>query len=261
MFKRVQISRQQLQALIPNIAVGEVIGKGASAFLFAGEHQGHKLAIKAGNVAFLHKEAKNYRALGCFDEDQRLFPRCFWYFHDRRKHNDLAVLVMSYVGPCLSKLPSEKINIPVLMQTMLRALYRLHSQGMVHCDVKPGNILQQSRDHYVLVDMGLTHEIDWTREYTSTVVGTQNYKSVAICQKKAPRPVDDLISLVYTLARITNKNLWFYYNSESKILSAKISHQHRLFDDPTHSAFAKHVFSLDRHQPTYCLEELLAYFS
>ena len=47
--------------------------------------------------------------------------------------------------------PGEAINIS---QQLLKALDFIHDHGVVHQDVKPGNILRKSQNHYMLADFG-----------------------------------------------------------------------------------------------------------
>ena len=53
--------------------------------------------------------------------------------------------------PPMEMEPAEVINIS---QQILKALDFIHGHGIVHQDVKPGNILRKSQNHYVLADFG-----------------------------------------------------------------------------------------------------------
>ena len=71
-------------------------------------------------------------------------------------------LVMSYIpGPTLEKIIEQNgsldpVHVAWITERLLNALMYLHMHGVVHGDVKPGNIILQPENHsLVLVDFGL----------------------------------------------------------------------------------------------------------
>ncbi len=83
-------------------------------------------------------------------------------------------------------------------QRTLQALYCLHSNGVIHGDVKPNNIIVQPEKHNAyLVDFGL---YSLRPKATTKAVGyTEIFAAPEITQGKPPLPQSDLYSLGLTM--------------------------------------------------------------
>lgn len=82
---------------------------------------------------------------------------------DVEPHNDPPYYVMSYApGGSLQSLLADgkpltlKAVEPILRQ-ITEALAYVHSKGVRHCDLKPGNVLLDTRDRALLADFGQAH--------------------------------------------------------------------------------------------------------
>jgi tetratricopeptide (TPR) repeat protein len=84
------------------------------------------------------------------------------------------------------------VQVDLLVQA-LRALTYLHRHGIVHCDVKPDNILVV-KDHVSVVDFGLAIHRDSVFVEGIGVGGTFAYMSPEVLRTEKPTPRSDLYS-------------------------------------------------------------------
>ena len=118
---------------------------------------------------------------------------------------------MSYIeGPSLSQLLKERDHLPIkeaidLTCGVLEGLEQLHERGIVHRDIKPGNILVDPSGRAVLMDLGIARIMpdsgSGVTEYTRTDVirGTPLYMSPEQSDGKAARAMSDIFSVGLTL--------------------------------------------------------------
>lgn len=85
-----------------------------------------------------------------------------------------------------------------ITQRLLNALHYLHSKGIVHCDVKPTNIIVQENEHNAwLVDYGFA-ALNPVRSSKSTGY-TEVFSAPEVVDGKPPVPESDLYSLGLTM--------------------------------------------------------------
>lgn len=90
--------------------------------------------------------------------------------------NGTAYFVMDYVeGMPLSRftLPMQEKRLMKYLDQMLSALDHVHSKGILHLDLKPGNIMIDSNDNAILIDFGASKLID-SSDYTDNNASTVN---------------------------------------------------------------------------------------
>jgi serine/threonine-protein kinase len=102
--------------------------------------------------------------------------------HDYHSDSELAFLVMEYIeGEALSRRLHRVGRLgPIRTMTMVSqagdALQAAHDKGVVHRDVKPGNLLVTSDETVVLTDFGIARSIAASPlTATGAVVGTVSY--------------------------------------------------------------------------------------
>jgi serine/threonine-protein kinase len=91
-------------------------------------------------------------------------------------------------------LPTDKV-LDIVAQTA-RALYAAHEEGMVHRDVKPGNLLITPDGHVKITDFGIARVADQVSlTATGQVMGTVQYLAPEQATGKPASPATDIYSL------------------------------------------------------------------
>jgi hypothetical protein len=120
---------------------------------------------------------------------------------------DEIVLVMPYLnGGNLAERVSQHGPAPVpeverLTQRLLSALATAHAQGIIHRDIKPGNVLFDERGEPCLADFGVAHTWDQTGGLTvaGMVVGTPGFMAPEQARDEPLTPASDVFALGATL--------------------------------------------------------------
>ena len=109
--------------------------------------------------------------------------------HAVRQFEDLQYFVMQYVDGCsLETIVKESgpLSIPIVRALLYHvgsALAHAHHQGVIHRDVKPGNILTNRRGQALVTDFGIAKVMESpSNTQTGTVVGTPSYMSPEQCR-------------------------------------------------------------------------------
>jgi serine/threonine-protein kinase len=122
--------------------------------------------------------------------------------HDYREEEGTGYLVLEFVsGQSLADLLAEEITlpparlIPILSQCAL-GLAAAHEAGVVHRDVKPGNILITPSGHVKLTDFGISVCLGQAAlTATGKVMGTAHYLAPEQALGKSASPAGDLYAL------------------------------------------------------------------
>jgi len=121
------------------------------------------LAESKGFIARFEREA---RAVA------RLRHRNILTVFDYGRQGDLFYLVMEYVsgGTLIERLgwPQDLAYAVNIVSQVGDALAHAHMQGMIHRDVKPGNILMAEEDWPLLSDFGLAKMVEDSPKLTAT---------------------------------------------------------------------------------------------
>jgi serine/threonine protein kinase len=129
--------------------------------------------------------------------------------HELVRHAGSSWLVMDYHGATtLATLlrGGRRLPTPVvaaLGQQLLAALRAVHAAGVVHCDVKPSNLMIGDDGRLVLIDFGIAEAVGGAPAHpgrrNGDVVGSPAYLAPELVRAAAPRPAADLWSLGATL--------------------------------------------------------------
>ncbi|MFI6286975.1 protein kinase [Streptomyces sp. NPDC051018] len=126
--------------------------------------------------------------------------------HDVLEHDTRPWIVMQYVdGSSLAEAARESGRISPLEGAriglqVLRALGAAHAAGVLHRDVKPGNVLLGKDGRVLITDFGIAAiEGDATITRTGEIVGSIDYLAPERVRGGEPGPASDLWSLGATL--------------------------------------------------------------
>ena len=131
----------------------------------------------------------------------RLRHRNILTVFDYGRQGGLFYLVMEYVsgGSLMERLgwPQDLDYAVVIVSQVGDALAHAHRQGMIHRDVKPGNILMAEEDWPLLSDFGLAKMVEDSPKLTASgaSVGTPQYMSPEQAQGLAVDQRSDIYSL------------------------------------------------------------------
>jgi len=167
-----------------DLASGEIV----AVKVLREEYTGDAISLQRLSI-----EAKNASML--------LHPNIATVF-DYREEAGSGYLVMELVeGPSLADVLAEDLTIaplrllPILIQAAL-GLHAAHTAGVIHRDVKPGNILLGPGDHVKLTDFGISvaaGQVTLTDQ--GKVMGTAQYLAPEQALGQPPSPSGDLYAL------------------------------------------------------------------
>lgn len=191
------MSNQSQRMLAGRYQIGELIGRGGMAKVHIGydTRLGRRVAIKllrddlARDPVFLNRfrrEAQSAAALnhstivGVYDtgEEQHVAPNGETY--------TVPYIIMEYVeGHTVRELLQEGTAIPIneaveIVDGVLLALEYAHRAGIVHRDIKPGNIMLTPTGDVKVMDFGIARAMadsQATMTQANSVVGTAQYLS------------------------------------------------------------------------------------
>jgi serine/threonine protein kinase len=116
---------------------------------------------------------------------------------DSGKQDGLCYYAMPYIES--GSLKERIVPRPLMMEEagailtqIAEALHFLHTHGIIHRDIKPGNILVDATDHVWLIDFGLANNIEGVSNRTDTnhFLGTPYYMAPELVEKPASTSSD-----------------------------------------------------------------------
>ncbi len=181
----------------------ERVGRGGMAAVYKAYQSGldRYVAIKVLPVYLAHDP----RFLGRFRREARAIAQLnhpnILPVHDFGREGDLTYIVMKYVeGGTLKDLLGQPLPLArtvEIVSQVAAALDHAHGQGIVHRDVKPGNVLMADTHWPLLSDFGLARIVGTSVQYSSTgaSIGTPDYISPEQAMGQAADARSDVYSL------------------------------------------------------------------
>ena len=164
--------------------VGRVLGYGGMGVVFQAQDErlGRDVALKV----LLDARYTDPHYVSRFEREAEALSRLqhphIVRVYEAGQHRGRPYLALEYVsgGTLAEKLagrPSSIVESATLMETVARAVHYAHTQGILHRDLKPGNILLSASDQHPLVaDFGLAKRADVVElTQTGDVLGTPGY--------------------------------------------------------------------------------------
>lgn len=136
--------------------------------------------------------------------------------HDAEMQGDSAYIAMDHIsGYPMSLRLKKREYLTVgecirICKAVLRGLAEAHGHGVVHGDIKPANIMYDSKyDTYILTDFGAAYIRRPSRRADNVIVGTPAYMSPEQLEGKKLDGRSDLFSLAVTLYHLLAGHLPF----------------------------------------------------
>uniref|UniRef100_A0A1I8A7P0 non-specific serine/threonine protein kinase n=1 Tax=Steinernema glaseri TaxID=37863 RepID=A0A1I8A7P0_9BILA len=96
----------------------------------------------------------------------------------------------------------SELQVLYIMRDVLKALDALHQRGLIHCDVKPENILISTKGFCMLGDFGLVFDMAKDKAGSD---GDSKYLDTAMWGTNMPKPSMDIFSLGLTILELATK--------------------------------------------------------
>lgn len=179
-------------------------------------------STEAGNTAFLKRFQREAKAIAALRHPNILT------IHDYGEEEGLGYIVMEYVsGGTLKKHLNGKAmtwkEAATLIIPIARALAFAHSRKVIHCDIKPANILLYRQDWPLLADFGL-FQMRGTPDvsHQGLVTGTPAYVSPEQLLGEKVGRKSDIYSLGVVLYEMLTGRLPFRANSASSMMLQRL---------------------------------------
>lgn len=178
-----------------------------------------KLELKESNM--LKREAQIYQLL-CGHSG---IPKMKYY----GSTDTYNFLVLPFLGVSLETKTFSLTQSALILEKMIDVIKYVHSKGLLHQDLKPGNFLYENNNIY-LVDFGLSKKyIDNEGNHIpfktgKSMVGSINFSSINVQKGFVSSRRDDLESILYIMIFLLNGDVPWNNYDEKDVLERKQSY-------------------------------------
>lgn len=213
--------------------LGELLGEGGTARVFRARDRktGETVALKVLRA----ESCKDPTMRARFVQEAKMLCSfdCEHIVRGRRaaREGDVVYCAMELIeGDCLQdrigpgRPLDEELALRVVMQ-IGEALAYLHGRGLVHRDVKPGNIMLENSGRAVLIDLGFAvpaRRVGGGEEEATTTAGTAHYISPEQARGRELDVRADIYSLGATLYHLVTGSLPFSGASHEEVLAKQV---------------------------------------
>lgn len=176
------LSFEEVEAALENYSILDVLGDGGQGVVFQGENSktGQQVAIKVYSPQQMIKRAE-LEVEKLEKMNSPFLAKVVEHNYSTLRGENCYYVVTEYIeGKDLKKVLEERDLTPeevkTLMKHMLLALEQLWQSRVVHCDIKPPNILYLESNEFVLIDLGYAKHLDSeTITMAGYIMGTPGY--------------------------------------------------------------------------------------
>jgi serine/threonine protein kinase len=220
-------------------AIEGELGNGAMGTVYLGSDlvTGRKAAIKTIRLADVADSASRHVVRCRFLHEAKVLT---WLEHpnivaiyDVGEEHGLMYIAMEFVhGVELTKFsePGNLLPPPTVLEIgerVAEALGAAHEQNVVHCDVKPSNLLYDAATNTVkITDFGIARMVSLAASRTRNILGSAPYMSPEQVTGKPVGGTSDLFSLGSTLYKLLTGRLPFDADSSFDMFSRIVQDQH-----------------------------------
>jgi len=159
-----------------NYVAEEIIGKGGASVVYRGLNRDNneKIIIKELKTNNLNKLIREVNILKLCKNIPRVIKILDFF-----KNDESYYLVFPYYNCQASRVMFSNftlVEIKIFMHKFLITLDKLHAAGVIHRDLKPGNILVKSCSEFYIIDFGISDFYIPFRKFCNKI-GTRNFKA------------------------------------------------------------------------------------
>ena len=180
---------------------GKKLGSGGFSTIYTCADDPTSVIKVCGN---LNQEIAAYKLMECHSGAYRYVPEFKGCMGDE-------CLVIGRYKSDLTRVNKLAVDLRRIIADVIRCLRFIHSVGLVHCDIKPGNIFLDKKDNVVIGDFGLAKEysMSYMRVPSSKNkrYGTMIYMSRDVHSRVQPTRRSDMETLGWVIIELFGGNL------------------------------------------------------